>query len=50
VTSLSLAGYFFGEIPVVKENFETVILAIIALSVLPIAVEFVRARRAPARA
>jgi membrane-associated protein len=50
VTSLSLAGYFFGEIPVVKENFETVILAIIALSVLPIAVEFVRARRAPAGA
>jgi membrane-associated protein len=50
VTSLSLAGYFFGEIPVVKENFETVILAIIALSVLPIAVEYVRARRAPVRA
>jgi membrane-associated protein len=50
VVSLSLAGYFFGEIPVVKENFETVILAIIVLSVLPIAVEYLRARRAPARA
>jgi membrane-associated protein len=45
VTSLSLAGYFFGEIPIVKENFETVILAIVAISVMPIAVEFVRARR-----
>jgi membrane-associated protein len=45
VVSLTLAGYFFGEIPVVKENFETVILAIVALSVLPIAAEWLRARR-----
>ncbi len=44
VLSLSLAGYFFGEIPIVKENFETVILAIVAISVLPIAVEYLRAR------
>ncbi len=44
VVSLSLAGYFFGEIPIVKENFETVILAIVAVSVLPIAVEYLRAR------
>jgi membrane-associated protein len=50
VVSLSLAGYFFGEIPIVKENFETVILAIIGLSILPIVVEYVRARRAPAEA
>jgi membrane-associated protein len=48
VASLALAGYFFGEIPLVKENFETVILAIVALSVMPIAVEYLRARRAPA--
>jgi membrane-associated protein len=50
VVSLTLAGYFFGEIPVVKENFETVILAIIALSVMPIVFEYLRARRAPAEA
>jgi membrane-associated protein len=50
VTSLTLAGYFFGEIPIVKEHFETVILAIIALSVAPIVVEYLRARRAPAEA
>jgi membrane-associated protein len=50
VVSLSLAGYFFGEIPIVKENFETVILAIIGISVLPILFEYVRARRAPAEA
>ena len=38
-------GYFFGNMPTVKENFSLVILAIIAISVMPIAVETIRARR-----
>jgi len=42
------AGYFFGNIPVVRQNFTLVILAIVALSVLPVVVEAVRARRRPA--
>lgn len=33
------AGYFFGNLPFVKENFELVALAIILLSVLPIVYE-----------
>ncbi|MEZ4940033.1 MAG: DedA family protein [Saprospiraceae bacterium] len=44
VTSLTLAGYFFGQIPIVKNNFEVVVFGIIGISVLPILVEFVRAR------
>jgi membrane-associated protein len=40
-----LGGFFFGNIPVVRENFTIVILAIIAISVLPIAYETLRARR-----
>ncbi|MCB9316908.1 MAG: DedA family protein [Lewinellaceae bacterium] len=44
VTGLTLAGYFFGQIPIVKNNFEIVVFGIIGISVLPIFVEFVRVR------
>lgn len=44
VTSLTLAGYFFGQIPIVKNNFEIVIFGIIGISVLPIVVEFARVK------
>ncbi|HET6443659.1 MAG TPA: DedA family protein [candidate division Zixibacteria bacterium] len=37
-------GYFFGQIPFVKENFELVVVAIILVSVVPMVVEFVRSR------
>lgn len=37
-------GYFFGNIPFVKKNFEFVILGIIFISVLPIIIEFLRSR------
>ena len=43
------AGALFGEIPVVKENFELVVLGIIAVSLIPVVTEFVRARREAAR-
>jgi membrane-associated protein len=50
VWSFVLLGYFFGGLPIVKKNFTLVIVAIIAISVMPIIVEFLKARRASARA
>jgi membrane-associated protein len=40
-----LSGYYFGNIPLVRNNFFLVILAIIILSVLPIIIEFFRQRQ-----
>lgn len=37
-------GYFFGNIPFVQRNFELVIVAIILVSVVPMAIEYVRSR------
>ncbi len=42
VVSFVLLGYFFGNLPVVKENFTLVIFAIIILSVMPGVIEFLR--------
>ncbi len=41
----TLAGYFFGNFPVVKENFELVVVGIVVVSVLPLAWEMWAARR-----
>jgi membrane-associated protein len=40
-----LGGYFFGNIPTVRENFTLVILAIIVISVLPVIYETLRSYR-----
>jgi membrane-associated protein len=39
------AGYLFGNVPVVKDNFSLVAMGIVIVSVLPMLVEFVRYRR-----
>jgi len=41
-----LAGYFFGNIPIVKDNFTIVIFVIIIISILPAIFEFWRHRAA----
>jgi membrane-associated protein len=42
VSLCTLAGYFFGNWPVVKNNFSLVIIAIIIVSVIPMVVEYLR--------
>jgi membrane-associated protein len=39
-------GYFFGNIPMVKQNFELVIIGIIVISFLPVVFEYIKAKRA----
>jgi len=45
VVLLTGVGYFFGNIPLVKNNYSIAVLAIIAISTVPIAVEYLRHRR-----
>ena len=42
VLSLLYAGYWFGNVPVVKQNLSAVILGVIALSLTPLAFEYFR--------
>jgi membrane-associated protein len=42
---VTLLGYFLGNVPIVKDNLEIALLAIVAVSLLPVAIEFLRHRR-----
>jgi membrane-associated protein len=44
VIGLSLLGYLFGNIPIIKDNFEIVIFGIIGLSLLPIVIGLIRSK------
>jgi len=44
VASFSYAGYFFGNLPVVKQNLSLLILAIVVLSILPGVIAYLRRR------
>jgi membrane-associated protein len=48
VLGLTSLGYMLGSVPIVKNNFEKVILLIIFLSILPAIIEVVRHKLAPA--
>jgi len=45
IGSLTLAGYFFGNIPVIKENLTLMILVIVFISFVPAILEFIKHRR-----
>jgi membrane-associated protein len=46
VSSLTFLGYFFGNIPLIKDNYTIVIFAIIIISILPAVIEYIRGRKA----
>lgn len=45
IASLTLAGYFFGNIPVIKNNLTLMIICIILISFLPAIREYIRHRK-----
>lgn len=45
VGSLITLGFFFGNVPFIKHNLTLLVLVIVALSFLPMAIGFIRARR-----
>ena len=50
VCGFGLLGYFFGNAPIVKENFGLAIIAVILMSLVPIFIEAWRARSSRVRA
>jgi len=45
VTVCAGAGYLFGNVPIIKDNFSLVAIGIVFVSVIPIAIEIIKARR-----
>ena len=45
VLSMTLAGYFLGQIPIIKNNFEIVVLGIIFISVMPAVIQVIKEKR-----
>jgi len=45
VLSMTLAGYFLGEVPVIRRHFEKVVIGIVLVSVLPVIVHYLNSRR-----
>jgi membrane-associated protein len=49
VASLTYAGYLFGNIPWVKNNLAWIVVGIVIVSLIPIAVQYVKERRGGSR-
>ena len=45
--SMTLAGYNLGGVPVIRRNFEKVVIGIVLVSVLPMLIHYLRSRRTP---
>lgn len=49
VVSITIAGYFLGGFPIIKDNFEAAVVLIVLVSVLPMLYEYQAHKRAKAR-
>ncbi len=50
VLSMTLAGYYLGGVPLIRRNFEKVVLLIVFVSLLPLLIHYLQSRRASAPA
>jgi membrane-associated protein len=50
VLSMTMAGYYLGGVPLIRRNFEKVVIGIVVVSVLPLLIQFLTSRRSPAPA
>jgi membrane-associated protein len=50
VVSMTTAGYFLGGVPLIRRNFEKVVIGIVVVSVLPLLIQFAQSWRARAAA
>ena len=47
---MTVLGYFLGQVDVIKNNIELAAIAVVAISLLPVGIEYQRHRRARQRA
>lgn len=45
VVAMTLAGYYLGEVPIIRRNFEKVVVLIVLISVAPMIIHVLRRRR-----
>jgi membrane-associated protein len=45
VLSMTLAGYFLGGVPIVRQHFEKVVVLIVVVSLIPVFLQVMKARR-----
>jgi membrane-associated protein len=50
VLSMTLAGYYLGGVPLIRRNFEKVVIGIVIVSILPLVIQFLKSRRSLAPA
>ena len=48
ISIFTFGGYFFGNLPIVKDNFKLIIVGVIAVSLMPAVIELLRHRLKPA--
>lgn len=48
ISSFTIGGYFFGNLPFVKDNFKLIIVGVIVVSLMPAVIEVLRHRLKPA--